>query len=171
MAFPFSLCIFVENMPPMNQQKTDNRVEIFSLTEEDMMREFPFVGTIPAGFPSPADDFYFEPLDILSKYMKHPEAIFIGRAYGLSMDGFIADGDYFYMDRSLRLSPVDGDIAVCAVDGEFTLKRIKFTPKGIDLIPYNDKYPVISVSENDDFSIWAIVTLIIRPTPTRWLRS
>ena len=154
----------------MTKENNDNRVEIYSLKDESS-REFPFVGTVPAGFPSPADDFHFEPLDILSKYMKNPEAVFIGKAYGLSMDGFISDGDYFYMDRSLRTSAVDGDIAVCAIDGEFTLKKLKFTATGIDLIPYNEKFPVISVSKEDIFSIWAIVTLIIRPTPTRWLRS
>lgn len=155
----------------MSEHQLDNKVEVFSTVEENEAREFPFIGTVPAGFPSPAEDFYFEPLDILSKYMKNPEAIFIGRAYGLSMDGFIADGDYFYMDRSLRHSPVDGDVAVCAVDGEFTLKRIKFTEAGVSLIPYNDEFPVIEVTEHNQFSIWAIVTLIIRPTPTRWLRS
>ncbi len=155
----------------MNNDIIDNKVEIYSLSDENIEHEYPYIGTIHAGFPSPANDFYFEPLDILSKYMKHPEAIFIGRAYGLSMDSFISDGDYFYMDRSLRASAVDGDIAVCAIEGEFTLKRLKFTDRGVDLIPYNDGFPVISVSKDDDFSIWAIVTLIIRPTPTRWLRS
>lgn len=155
----------------MSESKIDNRVEIFAFGDADSKREFPYIGTIQAGFPSPANDFYFEPLDILSKYTKNPEAIFIGKAYGLSMDSFIADGDYFYMDRSLRASAVDGDIAVCAINGEFTLKRLKFTDTGVDLIPYNDGFPVISVSHDDEFSIWAIVTLIIRPTPTRWLRS
>lgn len=155
----------------MNNDKNDNKVEVFSLSEDEVQHEFPYIGTIQAGFPSPANDFYFEPLDILSKYMKNPEAIFIGKAYGLSMDSFIADGDYFYMDRSLRTSAVDGDIAVCAIDGEFTLKRLKFTETGVDLIPYNEGFPTISVSREDEFSIWAIVTLIIRPTPTRWLRS
>lgn len=154
----------------MKENKNDNRVEIYSLSEDVANCEYPYVGMIPAGFPSPADDFYFEPLDILSKYMRNPESIFIGKAYGLSMDGFISDGDYFYMDRSLRASVVDGDIAVCAVGGEFTLKKIKFTAAGIDLIPYNENFPVISVSENDNFSVWAIITLIIRPTPTRRLR-
>lgn len=155
----------------MSKQEISPKVEIYSLGEEVSSQEFQFIGTVAAGFPSPANDFNFEPIDILSKYMKNPEAVFIGRAYGLSMDGFIADGDYFYMDRSLRLSPVEGDIAVCAVDGEFTLKKIKFTQQGVDLVPYNEDFPVISISPDDDFYIWAIVTLIIRPTPTRWLRS
>lgn len=153
----------------MKHPKKDNSVEIFHLPDGSLTEKFPYVGTIPAGFPSPAADFMFEPLDILGKYLKNAEAIFIGRAYGISMDSFISDGDYFYMDRSLRLEPKDGDIAVCAIDNEFTLKRIKFSKQGIDLLPYNEHFPVIHVSKDDDFTIWAIVVLIIRPTPTRWL--
>ncbi len=154
----------------MQEPKKDNFVEIFHLPDDGSPHKFPYVGTIPAGFPSPAADFRIEPLDILGKYLKNREAIFIGRAYGISMDSFISDGDYFYMDRSLRLEPKDGDIAVCAIDNEFTLKRIQFSKQGIDLLPYNENFPVIHVSKNDDFAIWAIVVLIIRPTPTRCLR-
>lgn len=154
----------------MERKKIDNKVEIFSISETTPNNEFPYIGTVPAGFPSPAADFLFEPLDILGKYTQNPEAVFIGRASGISMDSFISDGDYFYMDKSLRLEPIDGDIAVCAIDGEFTLKKIRLSDKGIDLIPYNENFPVISVSQYDEFSIWAIVTLIVRPTPTRRLR-
>lgn len=154
----------------MQQPKNDNFVKIFHPSDEKLSQEFPYAGIVPAGFPSPAADFSFEPLDILGKYLKNKEAIFIGRAYGISMDTFISDGDYFYMDRSLRLEPKDGDVAVCAIDNEFTLKRIKFSNQGIDLLPYNENFPVIHVSKDDDFTIWAIVVLIIRPTPTRWLR-
>ena len=162
------LCIKV--FTKMQQPKNDNSVEIFHPSSENSSQEFPFAGAIPAGFPSPAADFSFEQLDILGRYLKNSEAIFIGRAYGISMDTFISDGDYFYMDRSLRSEPKDGDIAVCAIDNEFTLKRIKFSKQGIDLLPYNEDFPVIHVSRNDDFTIWAIVVLIIRPTPTRCLR-
>lgn len=153
----------------MQESKKDNFVEVFHLHDDESPKEFPYVGTIPAGFPLPAADFKLEPLDILGKYLKNKDAIFIGRAYGISMDTFISDGDYFYMDRSLRLEPKDGDIAVCAINNEFTLKRIKFSEQGIDLLPYNEKFPIIHVSKDDDFTIWAIVVLIIRPTPTRWL--
>lgn len=151
--------------------KIDNKVDIFSLSDSEPDGGFPYVGTVPAGFPSPAGDFLFEPIDIFGKYMKNPEATFIGRAYGISMDGFIADGDYFFMDRSLRLEAKDGDIAVCSVDNEFTLKKIRFSADGVDLEPFNKDFPVIHVSKNDSFTIWAIVVLIVRPTPTRWLRS
>lgn len=154
----------------MSNHKIDNKVEIYTLSEESKENRFPFIGNVSAGFPSPAADFIFEPLDILGKYMKHPEAIYIGRAYGVSMDGFIAEGDYFFMDRSLRMEPKNGDIVVCAIDGEFTLKRIEFSTEGISLIPYNEKFPTIQVAKEDNFTIWAVVVLIIRPTPTRCLR-
>lgn len=154
----------------MVQESNDNSIVIYSLSEENQSREYPYIGTIPAGFPSPAADFAFETLDIFGKYLKNPEAIFIGKAYGISMDGFISDGDYFYMDKSLRMDYKNGDIAVCAVNGEFTLKKIKLTPTGIDLVPMNEKFPIISVSRDDNFTIWAIVVLIIKPTPTRCLR-
>ncbi|MFC4665433.1 LexA family protein [Falsiporphyromonas endometrii] len=147
-----------------------SKIEIYRMPEEGLHKQFPFVGDVVAGFPSPAGDFEMEPLDILGKYTKNSEAIFIGRAYGVSMDGFIDEGDYFLMDRSLRLDPIDGDIAVCALNGEFTLKQIHIKEDGIELVPYNKNYPVIPVHEDDNFTIWAIVTLIIRPTPTRWLR-
>lgn len=154
----------------MNGDRNDNTVEVYNISNEDKGQEFPYVGAVPAGFPSPASDFSLEPLNILGRYMRNPEAIFIGKAYGVSMDGFINDGDYFYMDRSLRLNPMDGDIVVCAIDGEFTLKKLKLTEDGIDLIPYNKDFPIIHVSQEDHFSIWAVVILIVKPTPTRCLR-
>jgi DNA polymerase V len=80
------------------------------------------------------------------------------------MDGVgIKNGDIIVVDRSL--DPKDGDIALCVLNGEFTLKRLKFKSNGeIYLVPENPNFKEIKVKETDDFQIWGIVTYIIHKT-------
>ena len=99
--------------------------------------------------------------------MKNPDAIFLGRVSGVSMNQVIADGDYFYMDRSLSLR--NDDIAVCQINGENTLKTVKIEKDRALLIPLNPDFPVITISKDDQLMIFAIVILIVRPTPARRL--
>jgi len=72
----------------------------------------------------------------------------------------INDGDLVVIDKSIE--PTDGKIAVCFIDGEFTLKRIKIDKTGLWLMPENEKYSPIKVEENNEFSIWGVVTFIIK---------
>ncbi len=116
---------------------------------------------ISAGFPSPADDFLDLSIDLNKELIKHPYATFYGRVSGDSMIGAgLDDGDLLVIDKSIE--PRDGKIAVCFVDGEFTVKRIKIEAEAIWLVPENDKYKPIKVTEDNEFVIWGIVTSVIK---------
>lgn len=117
--------------------------------------------TISAGFPSPALDFEDVSLDLNTYLIQHPSATYYGRVQGHSMkDAGIDDGDLLVIDKSLE--PRDGKIAVCYINGEFTLKRIKIQEDGLWLIPENEQYKPIQVLEDHSFTIWGIVTYIIK---------
>ena len=116
---------------------------------------------ISAGFPSPADDFLDLSIDLNKELIKHPYATFYGRVSGDSMTGAgLDDGDLLIIDKSLE--PQDGKIAVCFIDGEFTVKRIKLDTNSIWLMPENKKYNPIKVTEDNEFIIWGLVTSVIK---------
>ena len=122
------------------------------------MKELP---SIHAGFPSPAGDYLGSVIDLNRELVRHPESTFYGRVVGDSMlDAGVNEGDVLVIDKSI--SPGDGDMAVCFVDGEFALKYIKFREGGLSLLPANDKYPAIEVSEGSDFIMWGVVTYVIK---------
>lgn len=116
---------------------------------------------ISAGFPSPADDFLDLSIDLNKEFIKHPSTTFYGRVRGDSMiDAGLNDGDLLIIDKSL--APEDGKIAVCFIDGEFTVKRVKVNKEAIFLVAENQKYKPIEVHEDQDFLIWGIVTTVIK---------
>lgn len=116
--------------------------------------------SIKAGFPSPAEGFSDNTIDLNHELIHHRATTFCTRVSGDSMiDAYIHDGDYLIVDRSLE--PHDGDMAVCFIDGEFTLKYIEVTDKGIWLRPANPNYPKIHVDPESNFMIWGIVTYSI----------
>ena len=136
-------------------------LEIFSAeTETDL--ELPILPfAISAGFPSPALDFIDLSIDLNKQLIEHPSATFYGRVKGESMkNAGINDGDLLIIDKSIE--PADGKIAVCYLDGEFTLKRIKILPDGFWLMPENEKYKPIKIEEENNLTIWGIVTYIIK---------
>ena len=116
---------------------------------------------ISAGFPSPAEDHLEDIIDLNQQLIKNKEATFFGRAEGDSMIGAgIGNGDLLVIDKSLR--PKNDNIAVCFVDGEFTVKRIKIEKDIIWLVAENEKYQPIKVTSENDFVIWGIVTHCIK---------
>ncbi|HEX7713888.1 MAG TPA: translesion error-prone DNA polymerase V autoproteolytic subunit [Bacillota bacterium] len=116
---------------------------------------------ISAGFPSPADDYLETVLDLNKLLIKNPSSTFYGRVKGFSMkDAGVDNGDLLVIDKSL---PYRNDaLAVCYVDGEFTLKRIKVEGGRIILMPANKDYQPIVINEAADFAVWGIVTYIIK---------
>lgn len=121
---------------------------------------------IHAGFPSPATDYMTQAIDLNKELVKHPAATFYGRVVGDSMiDAGVDEGDILVIDKSLE--PQEGDMAVCFVDGEFTLKYLRFRPRGLTLQPANDRYPSIEVGEDTDFKVWGIVTYVIKNVRAR----
>ncbi len=116
---------------------------------------------IQAGFPSPAQDHISETIDLNRELIRHPAATFYGRVEGDSMTGEgIDSGDIIVIDRSIE--PADGDLAVCCLDGEFTLKRIRLEHNRVWLIPSNEAYDPILVTPDNRFEVWGIVTYTIK---------
>lgn len=119
-------------------------------------------GGIIAGFPSPAEDYISESIDLNRDLIQHPASTFFGRVAGDSMiEEGIEPGDILVIDKSLE--PHDGDLAVCCLDGEFTLKRIRHTRDGrLLLMPSNKRYAPIEVTEANEFAVWGIVSYTIK---------
>ena len=116
---------------------------------------------ISAGFPSPADDFKEVRISLDRELVKNQEATFYARVSGDSMIGAgLDDGDLILIDRSLNAE--NGKIAICLVDGEFTVKRIKKEKDRIYLMPENKKYQPIELKEENELIIWGIVTYVIK---------
>ncbi|HSD13157.1 MAG TPA: translesion error-prone DNA polymerase V autoproteolytic subunit [Flavobacterium sp.] len=124
--------------------------------------ELPLIeGGIKAGFPSPAADFDGSKISLDALLIKNKEATFYARASGNSMTGAgIDDGDILVIDRSLE--PSNNKIAVCCIDGEFTVKRIKIETDCVYLVPENDTYKPIKVTEDNQLLIWGIVTFVVK---------
>ena len=124
--------------------------------------ELPYVvNGISAGFPSPADDFLDINIDLNKHLIKNPSTTFYGRVRGDSMkDAGIHDGDLLIIDKSLE--PTNNKIAVCYVNGEFTVKRISIEKDVVWLIAENKNYEPIKVTKDNDLVIWGIVTTVIK---------
>lgn len=119
--------------------------------------ELPYVDVgISAGFPSPADDFIELTIDLNRELIKHKDSTFFAKVKGDSMkNAGIFDGDLLIIDRSLE--PQDGKIAICQIDGDFTVKRIKKENDVVWLIAENEDYKPIKVTEENELMIWGIV--------------
>ena len=116
---------------------------------------------ISAGFPSPADDFKEIRISLDKELVKNQESTFYARVSGDSMLGAgIDDGDLLVIDKSL--SPENGKIAVCFIDGDFTVKRIVKEKGKLYLKAENKKYKPIEIREENELIIWGIVDYVIK---------
>lgn len=118
---------------------------------------------VRAGFPSPAQDYMTDSIDLNRVLIRHPATTFYARASGDSMKGCgIDDGDLLVIDKSL--DPQDGDIVVAFIDGEFTLKIVRFDDKEncIWLVSANEEYSPIKITEENNFLIWGVLTYNIK---------
>lgn len=109
---------------------------------------------VPAGFPSPAQDYWDGDIDLNEHLIRNRPATFVVRVAGESMVGAgIADGDELIVDRSL--DPTDGDVVIAIVEGELTVKRLRLTAARPELHPENPAFPVLRPAE---LTIWGVVT-------------
>ncbi len=121
-----------------------------------------FANRVPAGFPSPADDYVEDMLDLNQQLVKNPAATFFVRVQGNSMTGAgIFDGDTLVVDRAIN--PRSGNIVVAVVDGELTVKRLSQRKGIIRLLPENPEFAPIEFSEGQELVIWGVVTNVIHP--------
>ena len=119
---------------------------------------------IRCGFPSPAQDYIEQSIDLNKELIDNPESTFYGRVVGESMkDANINDGDILIIDKSK--DPQDGDVVVAYLNGEFTVKTLDLSHKEegyIQLVPANNDYPAIRIDKEQDFRIWGVVTYNIK---------
>ena len=134
----------------------------FFVPDFENTHELPFIsGGIKAGFPSPAADFDESKISLDNVLVKNREATFYAKASGTSMIGAgIDDGDILVIDKSLE--PQNNKIAVCFIDGEFTIKRIKIEKDCVYLMPENKNYQPIKVTDENELVIWGIITYVIK---------
>jgi DNA polymerase V len=127
---------------------------------------FPLLAkAVPAGFPSPADDYAEERIDLNDHLVTHKEATFFVRVQGDSMTGFgIHDGDLLVVDRSV--SPIDRSVVIAVVDGEFTVKQLCRIPEGFLLRAGSDQHSDILVNDDQSLTVWGVVRWSIHKVET-----
>ncbi|MEC8610515.1 MAG: translesion error-prone DNA polymerase V autoproteolytic subunit [Bacteroidota bacterium] len=139
---------------------TNKKLQFYSIEDVDLNNVPLYGDTVPAGFPSPADDYLDMDLNLHDYLVQHPSATFCVRAVGDSMvDAGIHSSDVMVVDRALN--PKNNDIVLAVVNGEFTVKRIKKNENELYLMPANDNYRPIKITEEMNFQVWGVVTFII----------
>ena len=134
--------------------------EIFSFEQRTKLSLPIAMTSVPAGFPSPADDYMDKKLDLNEYLIQHPAATFFVRVKGESMiQAGIHSGDILIVDRAIE--PEDGKVVIAAIDGELTVKRILKRDGKLYLAAENPDYNLIEVSPEQSFIIWGIVTYVI----------
>ena len=140
-----------------------NKVALYKLDVSTEV-ELPFAdGGIRAGFPSPSQDYLEESLNLNEELIHNPAATFIGRVVGDSMtDANVHEGDLLVIDRGRDAQ--DGSMVVGYLDGEFCVKTLDLSEQRdgiIWLVPANDRYPRIRVTQDQNFRIWGVVSYVI----------
>ncbi len=140
------------------------QVESIHNLHELSQLERPLLGFhVPAGFPSPANDYIECRLDLNDLMIKHPAATVFVRVCGDSMlEAGILDRDYLVVDRAVE--PYSGAIVVAAIAGELTVKRLYRQGRVMELRPENKAYPTIRITQESELLIWGVVTGVVRKT-------
>ncbi len=142
----------------MKKEVNSQKIEL--IRPKSSEQRYPYVGNIQAGFPSPADDFFHEYISLDELLVDHKETTFFARVKGVSMSNDFNDRDLLIVDRSLEWE--ENKIALCFIDSEFTLKRIKLKDGKCFLVPSNKDFPLLEVDYERGVTIWGIVTYSIR---------
>ena len=138
-----------------------NKLTFLKPKKGDSLGQWLIEQGVSAGFPSPADDFKEIRISLDKELVKNSESTFYARVSGDSMiEAGLDDGDLIVIDRSLN--PENGKIAVCFIDGEFTVKRIKKEKDKLFLMPQNKKYKPLEIREENELIIWGIVEFVIK---------
>jgi len=139
----------------------ESKVKYISEIVSKGLYEIPlYTERVAAGFPSPADDYLEDKIDLNQYLVKHPAATFLVRASGESMiNAGIFPNDILVVDRSLKAE--EGKVVIAVVDNELTVKRYRKKGKNIVLEPENEAYDPIIISEESEAFVWGVVTNVI----------
>lgn len=142
----------------MKKELNSQKIEL--IQPESSEQKYPYIGNVQAGFPSPADDFFHDYISLDELLVDHKETTFFARVSGSSMGNDFSDGDLLIIDKSLEWE--ENKIALCFIDGEFTLKRIKMKDGKCFLVPSNKDFPLLEVNYEQGVTIWGVVKYSIR---------
>lgn len=146
----------------MHQVKHDLIITAFGIPRQAPSEcPIPFVlDYISAGFPSAADDYVENQLDLNKFLIQHPAATFFIRVEGDSMiNAGIHSGDLLIVDRAVEVR--HGRIVVAQINGEFTVKRIEHVGAHTYLVPENKTYKSLRITSEMAFDVWGVVTYVI----------
>ncbi len=142
----------------------NDHITVLGGFEQRKALQRPLLGSrIPAGFPSPAQDYIEDRLDLNEFLVAHPSATFFVRVEGFSMiNAGIFPGDILIVDRSLE--PAHKKIVIAIVDGELTVKRLWQEKQKWYLMPENPEFPLIEITKNMEFMVWGVVVYALHKT-------
>jgi DNA polymerase V len=132
---------------------------------DPLLLPVPLLGRLlPAGFPSPADDYLDGEIDLSRYLVERPAATFLMRITGESMRGAgILDGDLVVVDRSVEAK--SGHIVVAVCQGEMTIKRLRLLRGGRAVLQAeNPDFPEFVIGEEAPAEIWGVVVGVVRKT-------
>lgn len=119
-----------------------------------------YASDVEAGFPSPAEDYVEQELNLHDYAVRHKASTFFVRARGDSMiNAGIFDGDLLIVDR---LEPADdGRVVIASLEGELTVKRLVKKDGKAWLVPENPDYPRFDITDNEYVHVWGVVTYVL----------
>jgi DNA polymerase V len=136
------------------------RSDIWSTLKKNRLPIPLFMDRVSAGFPSPAQDYVEQTLDLNELCIKRPAATYFVRVDGDSMiETGIYSGDILVVDRSIQAE--QGDIVIASIHGELTVKELQLRPC-VRLIPRNSAYTPIEVPEGTELELFGVVTNVVR---------
>lgn len=141
--------------------KSDGSIKsIYSASTQTKISR-PLIGTpIPAGFPSPATDYIEGNLDLNDYVVKHKASTFFVRVDGFSMiNAGIFPDDILVVDRSLEAA--HNKVIIAIVNGELTVKRLQIINEEYWLVPDNDTFQPVRITEEAEFFVWGVVTFVV----------
>ncbi len=134
-------------------------IETYELDQSTVLELPLFTSSVPAGFPSPADDYVDQKLD-LNDLVRHPSETFIVKVEGDSMiNAGIHSGDLLLVDRAQEAT--NSKVVVAYLNGELTVKRLRILDNKIFLMPENPLYTPIEITPSMSFEIRGVVTFVI----------
>ena len=140
--------------------KNTDKLDFYSFKKDKLDNIFLFESSVPAGFPSPADDDMDLDLNLHDHLVRNPNHTFCVKAIGESMkDAGIQSGDVMLVDRAIE--PENRSIVLAVIDNEFTVKRVNVSDKKLYLMPENENFTPIEITHDMDFKVWGIVTYVI----------
>ena len=143
----------------LEEMKVIGRDETGRLIPGSLAQPIKLLGTVEAGFPSPAEEELVDTISLDDFFIQNRLSMFMLKVSGDSMVGAgILPGDMVLVDKSL--TPANGDIVIAEVDGEWTMKYLKKQRNGVILEPANDNYK--SIKPSRELKIAGVVTAVMR---------